>query len=76
MTAPPTPCAFTACTFARSAWTAASDLRDVLLMFGGETRTVGATGYVADNPDNRLFRCHMRMVSRAAPGTATWLRMA
>ena len=46
-------------------------LRDTLLMFGGETRTIG---FVADNPGDWLFHCHM--LSHAASGMMTWIRVA
>ena len=45
-------------------------LRDTLLMFGGETRTIG---FVADNPGDWLFHCHM--LSHAASGMMTWVRV-
>ena len=46
-------------------------LRDTLMMFGGETRTIG---FVADNPGDWLFHCHM--LSHAASGMMTWVRVA
>ena len=46
-------------------------LRDTLLMFGGETKTIG---FVADNPGDWLFHCHM--LSHAASGMMTWIRVA
>ncbi|MSU88481.1 multicopper oxidase domain-containing protein [Rhodobacteraceae bacterium 2CG4] len=45
-------------------------LRDTLLMFGGETRTIG---FVADNPGDWLYHCHM--LSHAASGMMTWMRV-
>ncbi|MBD3624965.1 MAG: multicopper oxidase family protein [Rhodobacteraceae bacterium] len=45
-------------------------LRDTLLMFGGETRAIG---FVADNPGDWLFHCHM--LSHAASGMMTWMRV-
>ncbi|WP_248364194.1 multicopper oxidase family protein [Aliiroseovarius sp. S1339] len=45
-------------------------LRDTLLMFGGETRTIAFT---ADNPGKWLFHCHM--LSHAASGMMTWLEV-
>lgn len=44
--------------------------RDTLLMFGGETRTIG---FVADNPGDWLFHCHM--LSHAASGMMTWMKV-
>ncbi|MCF3595051.1 multicopper oxidase family protein [Rhodobacteraceae bacterium LMO-12] len=44
--------------------------RDTLLMFGGETRTIG---FVADNPGDWLFHCHM--LSHAASGMITWMKV-
>lgn len=46
-------------------------LRDTLLMFGGETRTIA---FAADNPGKWLFHCHM--LSHAASGMMTWLKVA
>jgi FtsP/CotA-like multicopper oxidase with cupredoxin domain len=45
-------------------------LRDTLLMAGGETRTIG---FAADNPGDWLFHCHM--LSHAASGMVTWLKV-
>ena len=45
-------------------------LRDTLLMFGGDRRTIG---FVADNPGDWLFHCHM--LSHAASGMMTWMRV-
>ena len=45
-------------------------LRDTLMMFGGETRTIG---FIADNPGDWLFHCHM--LSHAASGMMTWVRV-
>ncbi len=45
-------------------------LRDTLLMFGGQTRTIG---FVADNPGDWLFHCHM--LSHAASGMMTWIKV-
>lgn len=44
--------------------------RDTLLMFGGETRTIG---FVADNPGDWLLHCHM--LSHAASGMMTWMKV-
>ncbi|MCX8226844.1 MAG: multicopper oxidase domain-containing protein, partial [Sulfitobacter sp.] len=44
--------------------------RDTLLMSGGETRTIG---FVADNPGDWLF--HRHMLSHAASGMMTWLKV-
>jgi len=44
--------------------------RDTLLLFGGETRTIG---FVADNPGDWLFHCHM--LSHAASGMMTWMKV-
>jgi len=41
-------------------------LRDTSLIFGGEVRDVA---FVADNPGNWLFHCHM--LSHAASGMMT-----
>ena len=45
-------------------------LRDTILMFGGQTRTIG---FVADNPGDWLFHCHM--LSHAASGMMTWMKV-
>ena len=45
-------------------------LRDTITMFRGETRTVV---FVADNPGDWLFHCHM--LSHAAAGMMTWMRV-
>lgn len=45
-------------------------LRDTITMFRGETRTVA---FVADNPGDWLFHCHM--LSHAASGMMTWMRV-
>lgn len=45
-------------------------LRDTLLMFGGETREIA---FMADNPGDWLFHCHM--LSHAASGMMTWLKV-
>ncbi|ATI41361.1 copper oxidase [Pacificitalea manganoxidans] len=50
---------------------ATGPLRDTLLMAGGETRSIGFT---ADNPGDWMFHCHM--LSHAASGMMTWLRVA
>jgi FtsP/CotA-like multicopper oxidase with cupredoxin domain len=44
--------------------------RDTLLMLRGETRTIG---FVADNPGDWLFHCHM--LSHAASGMMTWMKV-
>ena len=44
--------------------------RDTILMFRGETRTIG---FVADNPGDWLFHCHM--LSHAASGMMTWMKV-
>lgn len=44
--------------------------RDTLLMSGGETRTIG---FIADNPGDWLFHCHM--LSHAASGMMTWIKV-
>ncbi len=44
--------------------------RDTLLISRGETRTIG---FVADNPGDWLFHCHM--LSHAASGMMTWLKV-
>jgi len=46
-------------------------LRDTSLMFGGETCTIA---FVADNPGDWLFHCHM--LSHAASGMMTWLKVS
>lgn len=45
--------------------------RDTLLLAGGESRTIG---FIADNPGDWLFHCHM--LSHAASGMMTWIRVA
>ncbi|MEQ8933625.1 MAG: multicopper oxidase domain-containing protein [Nitratireductor sp.] len=45
-------------------------MRDTILMFGGQTRTIG---FVADNPGDWLFHCHM--LSHAASGMMTWMKV-
>jgi FtsP/CotA-like multicopper oxidase with cupredoxin domain len=45
-------------------------LRDTLLMFGDQTREIA---FVADNPGDWLFHCHM--LSHAASGMMTWMRV-
>jgi len=45
-------------------------LRDTLLTFGGETREIA---FVADNPGDWLFHCHM--LSHAESGMMTWLKV-
>ncbi|WP_373051077.1 multicopper oxidase family protein [Thalassovita aquimarina] len=45
-------------------------LRDTLLTFRGERREIA---FVADNPGDWLFHCHM--LSHAASGMMTWLRV-
>lgn len=45
-------------------------LRDTLLMAGGKTSTIG---FVADNPGDWLFHCHM--LSHAASGMMTWVKV-
>lgn len=44
--------------------------RDTLLMSGGETRSIG---FAADNPGDWLFHCHM--LSHAASGMMTWMKV-
>ncbi|TNE90290.1 MAG: multicopper oxidase family protein [Rhodobacteraceae bacterium] len=46
-------------------------LRDTLLVQRGETREIA---FVADNPGDWLFHCHM--LAHAASGMMTWLRVA
>ena len=46
-------------------------LRDTILMFGGEKREIA---FVAHNPGDWLFHCHM--LSHAASGMMTWMRVA
>lgn len=46
-------------------------LRDTLLVDGGERREIA---FVADNPGDWLFHCHM--LAHAAAGMTTWLRVA
>lgn len=46
-------------------------LRDTLLIGGGEQRQIA---FDADNPGDWLFHCHM--LSHAAAGMTTWLRVA
>ena len=46
-------------------------LRDTLLSRAGETREIA---FVADNPGDWLLHCHM--LSHAAAGMSTWLRVA
>jgi FtsP/CotA-like multicopper oxidase with cupredoxin domain len=46
-------------------------MRDTILLAGGETRDIA---FVADNPGDWLFHCHM--LSHAASGMTTWLRVA
>lgn len=49
---------------------ALGSLRNSLLMFGGETRTIG---FIADNLGDWLFLCHM--LSHAASGMMNWERV-
>ena len=44
--------------------------RDTLLMGGGERREIA---FLADNPGKWLFHCHM--LSHAASGMTTWIRV-
>jgi FtsP/CotA-like multicopper oxidase with cupredoxin domain len=44
--------------------------RGTLLMFRGQTRTIG---FVADNPGDWLF--HRHMLSHAASGMTTWMKV-
>jgi len=46
-------------------------LRDTLLMFSGETREIA---FVADNPGEWLFHCHM--LAHTAAGMVTWIRIS
>jgi FtsP/CotA-like multicopper oxidase with cupredoxin domain len=46
-------------------------MRDTILMAGNETREIA---FVADNPGKWLFHCHM--LSHAASGMTTWVRVA
>lgn len=46
-------------------------MRDTLLMFGGQTRSIA---FMADNPGDWLFHCHM--LGHAASGMMTWLRVS
>lgn len=46
-------------------------MRDTILVMSGETREIA---FVADNPGDWLFHCHM--LSHAAAGMTTWLRVA
>ena len=45
-------------------------LRDTILMFAGQTRSIG---FVADNPGDWLFHCHM--LSHASSGMMTWIKV-
>ena len=45
-------------------------LRDTVLTFGGETREIA---FSAHNPGDWLFHCHM--LSHAASGMTTWVRV-
>ena len=45
-------------------------MRDTLLVAGQETRTIG---FIADNPGDWLFHCHM--LSHAESGMMTWVRV-
>lgn len=45
-------------------------MRDTLMVAAGETRDIA---FVADNPGDWLFHCHM--LSHAASGMMTWLRV-
>ncbi|UXX85268.1 multicopper oxidase family protein [Roseovarius pelagicus] len=45
-------------------------LRDTILMFGGQTRSIG---FAADNPGDWLFHCHM--LSHASSGMMTWIKV-
>ena len=45
-------------------------LRDTILMFGGQTRSIA---FIAHNPGDWLFHCHM--LSHAASGMTTWLKV-
>ncbi|MTJ05173.1 MAG: multicopper oxidase family protein [Sediminimonas qiaohouensis] len=49
---------------------AASPMRDTLLVAAGETREIA---FIADNPGDWLFHCHM--LSHAASGMMTWVRV-
>lgn len=48
----------------------AGPLRDTVFLNRGETREIA---FVADNPGNWLFHCHM--LSHAASGMTTWIRV-
>ena len=50
---------------------ATGPLRDTLLMFAGETRSIA---FGADNPGKWLFHCHM--LSHAESGMMTWVEVA
>ncbi|WP_296764732.1 multicopper oxidase family protein [Sediminimonas sp.] len=51
--------------------TAAGPMRDTAMILAGETREIAFT---ADNPGDWLFHCHM--LSHAASGMMTWMRVA
>lgn len=46
-------------------------MRDTLMVFRGETREIA---FVADNPGDWMFHCHM--LTHAASGMMTWLRVS
>lgn len=46
-------------------------MRDTILLDGGETREIA---FVADNPGDWLFHCHM--LAHAASGMTTWIKVA